>query len=585
MVGSNFKIGLYIRVSTQEQADNPEGSIKNQKDRLIQMVSIKNDQNNFGEIVDIFIDEARSGKDTNRPELKRMLAQIEQGKINLVMVSELSRISRNIQDFSKIWNLMKEKKCSFFSLRENFDTTTASGEMVLYMLANLAQFERRQVSERVSANFLARSKRGLFNGGTVPPGYKTIPEKPGYLEIDPDDSLVVEKCFEYFLIEETLAKAAKRLNRENYKFKPKIHGGRMKRRDFGVDNLYRILTNPALCGMKSFQENGETILVKAVWKGIISQKSFKEVQKKLKENCSRKKPHSKKRYPYIFTGLVYCSDCEDRLSGKSAHGNGGKIGYYEHSWRYRKNFCKTTKMHNCTSPNRFPAKRVHELVLERIFELIQDKKNAERLLLKAKNMNIKNPLKQEIKRFESKRINLDRKLEVLTERLTELPKEVSAKPLYAKMEVLQKQKDEVESELLKRKSELKASSENAVSDQDWYEFLKVFSEIFKTQLNCDEQSRLIKKLVHRIELGEKNLKIHYYVGEDRIKKGLAELSAGPLFLCPNFGSSSLTNGRGYRTRTHNSRSEVWRVIQLRQSPAITKNDSKKYSRLFNTRGL
>ncbi|MEC7277971.1 MAG: recombinase family protein [Bdellovibrionota bacterium] len=165
------KITCYIRVSTEEQAKNPEGSIKNQKERLKQAIELKNAMEPFGEITDFYIDRGNFGKDTKREQLQRLLREIEPEKVNLIAVSELSRISRNIKDFSEKWNLMKEKKCGFYSLRENFDSTTAAGEMVLYSIANIAQFERRQVSERVSANMSSRASRGLFNGGTVPFGY------------------------------------------------------------------------------------------------------------------------------------------------------------------------------------------------------------------------------------------------------------------------------------------------------------------------------------------------------------------------------------------------------------------------------
>lgn len=538
----NFKIGLYIRVSTQEQADNPEGSIKNQQDRLEEMVKFKNYENNFGEIAGVFIDEAKSGKDTNRPELKRMLREIEAGNINLVMASELSRISRNIQDFAKIWNMMKEKDCSFFSLRENFDTTTAAGEMVLYTLANLSQFERRQVSERVSANFLARSKRGLFNGGNTPPGFKVALDKPGYLEIEEDEAPTIKKCFEYFLSEETLAATARRLNKENYQLKGKMSGGKPRMKHFSVGNLYRVLTNPAVAGLKSYQENGETFEVKAVWNGIVSEEIFRDVVKRLKDNKCVKKGHSKKRYPYILSGLVYCFECGDKLTGKSAHGKSGKVGYYEHGWRYRKNFCKTDKMHNCEAPTRFNAKRVHELVISKVMELLTDQRVARELLTRANKVSKKDPIKADIKRHKNRRVNLDRKLEVLTERLTELPKEVSATSIYKKMEVLQKQRKEIDNHLESKRRELKGVSENPVDSKDWQQFLKLFKELFTRHLNVEQQTKLLKKLIYRVELGSKDVKIHYFVGENFIKKGLAELSAGPLFLCPDFCSNNLTYG-------------------------------------------
>lgn len=546
---ANYKIGIYIRVSTQEQADNPEGSIRNQKDRLEQMVKLKNLQENFGEIVGVFIDEAKSGKDTNRPELKRMLREIESGKINLVMASELSRISRNIQDFAKIWNMMKEKECSFFSLRENFDTTTAAGEMVLYMMANLSQFERRQVSERVSANFLARAKRGLFNGGSMPPGFKIIPDKPGYLQIDEEEAPTIKKCFEYYQVEETLAATAKRLNRENYQLQGKMSGGRPRLKHFSVENLYRVLTNPVMAGLKTYTENGEVHKVKAVWNGIVSEKVFHETAKRLKDNKHFKKGHSKKRYPYILSGLVYCSECGDKLTGKSAHGKGGKVGYYEHGWRYRKNFCKTEKMHTCEAPTRFNAERVHKLIIDKVTELLSDQESAKELLSRASKVSKKDPIKADIKRYQNRRINVDRKLEILTERLTELPKELSANSIYKKMEVLQTQKKELDELIESKKRELKGALDSVVDLDDWNKFLKLFNELFTRHLNVEQQTKLIKKLIYRIELGSKDVKIHYFVGENLIKKGLAELSAGPLFLFPEFGSNNLTNGGfvGYRT--------------------------------------
>ena len=126
-----LKIGIYIRVSTEEQAQNEEGSIKNQEQRLRHHIEGRNQNGDFGELTDVFIDRAKSGKDTNRPELQRMLKAIQDGKINFVMATELSRISRSIKDFSEIWSMMQSVGCGFMSLRENFDSTTAAGEMLM----------------------------------------------------------------------------------------------------------------------------------------------------------------------------------------------------------------------------------------------------------------------------------------------------------------------------------------------------------------------------------------------------------------------------------------------------------------------
>jgi len=196
-----FKIGLYIRVSTEEQAENPEGSIRNQEDRLRQAVEYKNRNHDFGEIKGAYIDAGISAKNMKRPKLQELLKAIRSKEIDLVMVTELSRLSRNTRDFIEMWDMMRDYGCSFTSLREDFDTTNAAGELVLFQLMNLAQFERRQTSERVQANMAARAARGLYNGGSVPLGYKLVPDKPGYLEIDVKMANTVKVAFEAFLRE------------------------------------------------------------------------------------------------------------------------------------------------------------------------------------------------------------------------------------------------------------------------------------------------------------------------------------------------------------------------------------------------
>jgi site-specific DNA recombinase len=180
----NYRIGIYVRVSTEEQAENPEGSIKNQEQRLRESIIWRNNSSSFGELAGVYVDAGISAKDMKRPKLLEMLQDMRSGKINLIMVTELSRLSRNNRDFLSMWDSMHEHKCSFMSLREDFDTTTAAGEMLLFQLINFAQFERKQTSERVTANILARSSRGLFNGGSIPLGYTKHPENKSSLAID-----------------------------------------------------------------------------------------------------------------------------------------------------------------------------------------------------------------------------------------------------------------------------------------------------------------------------------------------------------------------------------------------------------------
>ncbi len=95
------------------------------------------------------------------------------------------------------------------SLREDFDTTTAEGEMLLFQLMNFAQFERKQTSERVAANILARAGRGLYNGGSIPLGYKKSHERSGHLEIHHQHAETVRIAYDTFLNEGSLSRTAR----------------------------------------------------------------------------------------------------------------------------------------------------------------------------------------------------------------------------------------------------------------------------------------------------------------------------------------------------------------------------------------
>jgi DNA invertase Pin-like site-specific DNA recombinase len=113
-----FRVGIYVRNSDEKQ-DKEEGTIKNQRLRLSEWVDTRN-KNKFdqfyGEVAEIYEDRSLSAKDMNRPMLKKLLRDVQKGKINLILVNELSRISRNTKDFNEIWHFLKQHDCKFVSL-------------------------------------------------------------------------------------------------------------------------------------------------------------------------------------------------------------------------------------------------------------------------------------------------------------------------------------------------------------------------------------------------------------------------------------------------------------------------------------
>jgi site-specific DNA recombinase len=132
--------------------------------------------------------------------------------VNLVMLTELSRLSRNTKDFCEMWEFFQENNCEFHSLREHFDTTNAAGVLMLKSLANFAEFERKQTAERIAASFKVRAERGLYNGGPVPFGYRPTKDQSGRLIVEPNEADIVRAAFQAFLDNESLSTASKWLN-------------------------------------------------------------------------------------------------------------------------------------------------------------------------------------------------------------------------------------------------------------------------------------------------------------------------------------------------------------------------------------
>jgi site-specific DNA recombinase len=161
-----MSVGLYIRVSTQEQAK--EGySIGEQEERLKNYCKAM-----LWDIYKIYVDPGYSGGDTDRPGLQDMIKDVEDGNLEKVVVYKLDRLSRSQKDtLYLIEDVFLKNNTDFVSMTENFDTSTSFGRAMIGILAVFAQLEREKIKERMSMGKEARAKLGKWNGGTEPIGY------------------------------------------------------------------------------------------------------------------------------------------------------------------------------------------------------------------------------------------------------------------------------------------------------------------------------------------------------------------------------------------------------------------------------
>lgn len=162
------KCGLYIRVSTDLQAMTKEGSLDTQLDMLRKCVDLKDGITDEDWIVaEVYREEGRSGKNTDRPEYQRMLRDIRQGRIDTVLCTKIDRMSRSILDFLEFHKLLEAFGVTFISLSESWDTSTAMGKFALTITLAAAELEREQTAERTREKMLWRAQVGLRNGGQI----------------------------------------------------------------------------------------------------------------------------------------------------------------------------------------------------------------------------------------------------------------------------------------------------------------------------------------------------------------------------------------------------------------------------------
>lgn len=515
-------IGIYNRVSTDEQASVIEGSLTNQQHRIKSFIELKNlQEKGWGQIVDSYIDDGYSAKDTNRPAYQRMMKDLKRGRINLVIVTELSRLSRSIPDFCDFLKILDGQNGKFFSIKEQFDTSTSAGKMMLYNMINLAQFEREQISERVSINSHARAIRGLLSGAPAVLGYDKNPNNRTTYIVNEDEEKQVKTIFKLFLENGTIGRTITIL--ESLGIKQKVRENKrnrlVKEGRWTVDSLSYLLQNKAYIGikevnkvhknknqnhLKSWEKYSE---VKASWPAIVDKNVFFEVQETIKQNKERERARlaTAEDRVFLLSSLCHCSQCGRKLVGQSAHGSTKVHKYYIH----------TSKKGDVIKCNwkRIKAEEIENTLTQHLCEILLKAGYFEKIEENIKKQITANPIE-----INSKKNILQRELSKITLAIkntlkvqTEVDEESAAvKDIASALEELSQKRRTIESEIEKLKNlvNLESDVEDAIDD------LKKRLEAFKrgwSKATAVTKKSLLKHLIHSILVRPEGLSIQFYL--------------------------------------------------------------------------
>ena len=295
-----------------------------------------------------------------RPALARLLAEAECGKIDVVVVYKVDRLTRSLADFARIVELFDARGVSFVSVTQQFNTTTSMGRLTLNVLLSFAQFEREVTGERIRDKIAASKKKGMWMGGFVPLGYDI---KDRELLINPAEAETVRTLFRLYHelgTVQRLKEAADRLGLVT-KRRPNSSGRITGGGPFTRGHLYKILSNPLYVG--------EVTHKGASYPGrhdaIIERETFEAVQRQLAGNAASRHSATNVKAPSLLTGLIY-DETGDRLCPTHANKKGRRYRYY-----ISKRLMQPTG--STIDGWRLPAKELEHAVIQIVCDFLRDK--------------------------------------------------------------------------------------------------------------------------------------------------------------------------------------------------------------------
>ena len=322
---------LYVRVSTGYQID--KDSLPFQKKELknycVHVLHLSPDE------LEVYEDAGKSGKNTDRPAFQRMMKKVKSGKVARVVVYKIDRISRNLVDFSQMYDDFKDNRTTFISLNEQFDTSSAIGEAVLKIILVFAELERKLTSERVTGVMIGRAKECKWNGARVPYGWAWDEENEKPIH-DEAEAAVVRLMYNMYLEAKTTAAIRDYLNANDI---PTKRGGLWTTKTVG-DILhnpinrgdYRYNYRHSARGKKKPEE--EVVYVKDVFPPIVDGETFDKVQEQIAANYKAMNKNGtthKRKFAHVFAGLLVCCDCGAFFQSRGAdkmRKNGFQPTYY-----------------------------------------------------------------------------------------------------------------------------------------------------------------------------------------------------------------------------------------------------------------
>lgn len=344
-----LRCAIYTRKSSEEGLDMEFNSLDAQRESCEAYVASQRSEG-WATIRERYDDGGFSGGTLDRPALKRLLADIKDGLIDVVVVYKIDRLSRSLMDFSKLVEVFDRNEVTFVSVTQSFNTTTSMGRLTLNILLSFAQFEREVIGERIRDKVAASRKRGIWMGGYVPFGYDVQDRK---LVVNAAEAAAVRRIFERFVELGSATTLARELRAQGFRNKQ----GKLADKGY----LYRLLNNRVYRGEavhkgKAYPGEHEAIIDAELWN---------RVHAILQESPRKRANNSRMQMPALLKGLIFSE------TGAAMTPTATRKGTKLYRYYVSMDVIRNREDSESDVPSRLPAGMVEDVVVTEVRRIVQ----------------------------------------------------------------------------------------------------------------------------------------------------------------------------------------------------------------------
>jgi site-specific DNA recombinase len=354
------RCALYTRKSSDEGLEQEFNSLDAQREACAAYVASQTGEG-WKALPARYDDGGFSGGTMERPALQRLLADIVVGKVNIVVVYKIDRLTRSLADFARMVEIFERHEVSFVSVTQAFNTTTSMGRLTLNVLLSFAQFEREVTGERIRDKIAASKKKGMWMGGRPPLGYDVDDRK---LVVNRAEAETVRHVFTRYAALKSVRALQDELERDGIVSKVRIdkYGRKTGGKPLASGALYLMLQNPIYRGRIVHKDRSYP----GQHAAIIEDRLWNTVQKRLAKNRVERKQGGSARVPSLLAGLIYDAD-GDCMTPTHANKKGRRYRYYvTHS------LIKRGRPKASEAARRVPAHDIERIVEDRLLALIEN---------------------------------------------------------------------------------------------------------------------------------------------------------------------------------------------------------------------